>query len=250
MTGTVALIGGGEFDVTEDLDRELLELRRAAPTCWCCRRRTPSSTRSGRWPGRWSGSNSLGATARGLDVLRRPDALVPEHVAAVAREPPHLPGRGLAHAPAVRAEGHPVVGRARRGRRPTARSWRPRARRHGAVRSHDRSPRWCVHARPRADPTHGRRAGAESWSHDRLHRTLGPRGGLPRGHAGHRRLGAARARRVGAPWRRGGAPGRRRGRPRRAAPLRHPPRPRRPCPHCRRPRRRRAVSESNGCVKW
>ena len=82
MTGTVALIGGGEFEVTEDLDREMLELAGSTEvlvlaTADAFEHPERAVARAVDW---FAG---LGATARGLDVLRRPDALVPEHVATV-----------------------------------------------------------------------------------------------------------------------------------------------------------------------
>ena len=83
MTGTLAVIGGGEFAATEAVDRELLDRSGAecvvvVPTADAYERPERSVTRAQAW------FESLGVAARGLDVLRRPDAFSPEHVATVS----------------------------------------------------------------------------------------------------------------------------------------------------------------------
>jgi cyanophycinase len=82
MTGTLALIGGGEFDATEDIDRELLAQVPGCevlilPTADAFEHPERAVVRAEDWFGR------LGASARGLLALSRPDASAEDNVAAV-----------------------------------------------------------------------------------------------------------------------------------------------------------------------
>ena len=86
MTGTLALIGGGEFEATEELDRELLECAGSSsalvlPTADAFEHPERAVARAEEWFGK------LGGSASGLPVLGRVDAFVPEHVASVAESP-------------------------------------------------------------------------------------------------------------------------------------------------------------------
>ena len=81
-TGTVALIGGGEFTPACTIDRRLLE--RAAtdrvlvlPTAAAYEHPQRLVAAAATW------FDDLGARAEGLDVLARPDALSPENIEAV-----------------------------------------------------------------------------------------------------------------------------------------------------------------------
>ena len=82
MPGVLALVGGGEWTEGCDFDRELLEVS-GASRCWCCRRRPPTSDpeKAVEAATRWF--ESLGASVRGLMVLRRPDADDEANAAAV-----------------------------------------------------------------------------------------------------------------------------------------------------------------------
>jgi cyanophycinase len=82
VTGTLALLGGGEFAGDGELDRELL--RRAdttdvlvLPTADAFEHPERLVEQAAHW------FATLCATARGLDVLTRPDALAPPNVQAV-----------------------------------------------------------------------------------------------------------------------------------------------------------------------
>ncbi len=82
MNGTVALVGGGEFALSADVDRALLE--RAGtdrvlvlPTAAAYEHPDRVLTVAEKW---FAG---LGGRADGLGVLARPDASVPAHVEAV-----------------------------------------------------------------------------------------------------------------------------------------------------------------------
>lgn len=80
--GTLALIGGGEFAATEDLDRRLLAASGTdrvlvLPTADAFEHPQRAVDRAVAW---FAG---LGATATGLDVLRRPDALDAANAAAI-----------------------------------------------------------------------------------------------------------------------------------------------------------------------
>ena len=85
MTGTLALIGGGEFEATEELDRELLECAGSSaalvlPTADVLN--IPSAPSLG--PRTGSEARRIGPRPA---CARAADALVPEHVAAVAESP-------------------------------------------------------------------------------------------------------------------------------------------------------------------
>lgn len=84
MTGTLALVGGGEFRAGCDFDRDLLDA-----ACTASVLVLPTGAAFER-PGRVvaaaeSWFAGMGAEAEGLMVLRRPDAFVPEHVERVRR---------------------------------------------------------------------------------------------------------------------------------------------------------------------
>ncbi len=172
MTGTLALIGGGEFAATEAVDRELLDRSGAecvvvVPTADAYERPERSVTRAQAW------FESLGVASRGLDVLRRPDAFSPEHVATVSGSaflylvgdsPMHLRSV-LKDTPLLAALVEAVAG--------------------GAVVAAS-GPAAMALCDPMTDPRGGAFTlglglarpmavvpAAESWSHDRLHRTLG-----------------------------------------------------------------------------
>jgi cyanophycinase len=83
MAGQLALIGGGEFSEGCSFDAALLEASGASevlvlPTGAAYEHPQRSVEQAISWFDR------LGAPARGLDVLARPDALAPEHAEAVA----------------------------------------------------------------------------------------------------------------------------------------------------------------------
>ncbi|HEX9258120.1 MAG TPA: Type 1 glutamine amidotransferase-like domain-containing protein, partial [Acidimicrobiales bacterium] len=83
MTGTLALVGGGEFTAPcAELDRRLLELSGAAsvlvlPTAAAFEHPGRAVANAVAW------FRGLGATAEGLSVLSRPDASVDANVEAV-----------------------------------------------------------------------------------------------------------------------------------------------------------------------
>lgn len=81
-SGTLALVGGGEFTDGCSFDRDLLDSVASEvlvlPTGAAYEHPSRSVDRAVAWFGR------LGAKARGLDVLRRPDAFDETNVAAVA----------------------------------------------------------------------------------------------------------------------------------------------------------------------
>ena len=86
MTGTLALIGGGDFDATDAVDRQLLarsggDSVLVLPTADAFEHPERSVTRAESW------FAARGGSARGLAVLARPDAFAPEHVAAVRKSP-------------------------------------------------------------------------------------------------------------------------------------------------------------------
>ena len=173
MTGTLALIGGGDFDATDAVDRQLLarsggDSVLVLPTADAFEHPERSVTR-GR--GVVRGTRWRRPAAWPCWPARTPSR--PEHVAAVRESPfTYLVGDSPMHLRSVLKD-TPAVGRPRGG------GGRRRGRRRlgpggdGAVRSHDR-PRGGAFtlglglARPMAVVP-----GAEGWSHDRLHRTLG-----------------------------------------------------------------------------
>jgi hypothetical protein len=76
----LALIGGGDFDATDAVDRQLLarsggDSVLVLPTADAFEHPERSVTRAESW------FAARGGTARGLAVLARPDAFAPEHVA-------------------------------------------------------------------------------------------------------------------------------------------------------------------------
>ncbi len=82
MTGTLALVGGGEFGPGCTFDRDLLSVSGTdtvlvLPTGAAFEHPERSVHAAEAWFG------SLGASVRGLMVLKRPDALLPEHIASV-----------------------------------------------------------------------------------------------------------------------------------------------------------------------
>lgn len=82
MSGTLALVGGAEFQAGCDFDRELLELSGGTevlvlPTAAAYEHPDRALDAATRW------FADFGATVRPLRVLTRPDALLDEHAAAV-----------------------------------------------------------------------------------------------------------------------------------------------------------------------
>jgi cyanophycinase len=172
MTGTLALVGGGEFELTEELDRELLERADGAgplilPTADAFEHPERAVARGEAW---FAG---LGATARGLPVLRRPDAFSPDHVAAIrASRFTYLVGDSPMHLRSVLKD-TPL--------------WEAlvAAEADGGVVAASGAAAMAL-CDPMTDPRGGAFTlglgfarpmavvpGAEGWSHDRLHRTLG-----------------------------------------------------------------------------
>ena len=98
-----------------------------------------------------------------------------------AGQPVHLPGRRLADAPALGAEGHAAVGGAGGRRSSRRRSWPAVGRGgDGAVRPDGRPRGRRLHARARPGaPASPSSPAADQWSHDRLHRTLELAHGFP-----------------------------------------------------------------------
>ena len=198
VTGTLALIGGGDFDATDAVDRQLLarsggDSVLVLPTADAFEHPERSVTRAEAW------FAARGGSARGLAVLARPDAFAPGARRRGPGEPVHVPGRRLADAPALGAEGHPAVGRPRRGG----------GRRRGGRRVGPAAMALCD---PMTDPRGGAFTlglglarpmavvpGAEGWSHDRLapHPRRWP--GLPGGHPGARAPPCCGRRRAGRP---------------------------------------------------
>ena len=198
MTGTLALIGGGEFGATEDLDRELLSLAPdeavlVLPTADAFEHPERAVARARDW------FEGLGATARGLNVLSRPDASMEENVAAVrASGFTYLVGDSPMHLRSV-LKATPL--------------WDAllAALGDGAVVA-AAGPAAMALCDPMTDPRGGAFTlglglarpmavvpAAESWSHDRLHRTLTlgvdfPVVSLPSGAAVLRGNGGWRAR--------------------------------------------------------
>jgi cyanophycinase len=171
MTGTLALIGGGEFVATEDIDRELLALADAAevlvlPTADAFEHPERAVARAEVW------FQKLGSGARGVPVLRRPDASVPEHVDAIrASRFTYISGDSPMHLRSV-LKATPV--------------WDAliASLADGAVVAAS-GPAAVALCDPMTDPRGGAFTlglglarpmavvpGAETWSHDRLHRTL------------------------------------------------------------------------------
>ena len=82
MSGTLALVGGAEWQSGCEFDRELLELSGGTevlvlPTAAAYEHPQRAVDQATSW------FAELGATVRALDVLTRPDALVEEHAATV-----------------------------------------------------------------------------------------------------------------------------------------------------------------------
>jgi cyanophycinase len=193
VTGTLALIGGGEFLVTDELDRELLERAGSSevlvlPTADAFEHPERAVARAEEW------FDKLGGSARGLPVLGRADAFVPEHVTAVAQSPlTYLVGDSPMHLRSVLKD-TPL--------------WDAlvEALAAGAVVAAS-GPATMAICDPMTDIRGGAFTlglglarpmavvpGAEGWSHDRLHRTLGlglafPVVTLPTGSAVLRRPG-------------------------------------------------------------
>jgi cyanophycinase len=171
MTGTLALIGGGEFDATEDIDRELLAHVSGGdvlvlPTADAFEHPERAVARAEVWFGR------LGASVRGLRVLSRPEASAEENVAAVRASPfTYLVGDSPMHLRSV-VKSTPL--------------WDAllAALGEGAVVAAS-GPAAMALCDPMTDPRGGAFTlglglarpmavvpAAETWSHDRLHRTL------------------------------------------------------------------------------
>jgi cyanophycinase len=178
MTGTLALIGGGEFAATMEIDRELLERAPGAdvlvlPTADAFEHPERSVERARAW------FESLGATARGLDVLRRPDASDDVNVSAVRQSGfTYLVGDSPMHLRSV-VKATPL--------------WDAlvAALRDGAVVA-AAGPAAMALCDPMTDPRGGAFTlglgmarpmavvpASETWSHDRLHRTLSLGLGFP-----------------------------------------------------------------------
>ena len=172
MTGTLALIGGGDFTATDAVDRRLLQRSGAPsvlvmPTADAFEHPERSVSRAESW------FDALGCSARGLDVLARPDAFVPDHVAAIRESPfTYLVGDSPMHLRSVLKD-TPL--------------WEAlvAAIGDGAVVAAS-GPAAMALCDPMTDPRGGAFTlglglarpmavvpGAEAWSHDRLHRTLG-----------------------------------------------------------------------------
>ena len=172
MTGTLALIGGGDFDATDAVDRQLLarsggDSVLVLPTADAFEHPERSVTRAESW------FAARGGSARGLAVLARPDAFAPEHVAAVRESPfTYLVGDSPMHLRSVLKD-TPL--------------WDALAAAvaDGAVVAAS-GPAAMALCDPMTDPRGGAFTlglglarpmavvpGAEAWSHDRLHRTLG-----------------------------------------------------------------------------
>lgn len=193
MTGTLALIGGGEFVATEELDRMLLACAGSStalvlPTADAFEHPERAVARAEEWFGR------LGGAARGLSVLGRSDAFAPEHVTAVAESSlTYLVGDSPMHLRSVLKDTplwEALVSALAGG---------------GVVAAS--GPAAMALCDPMTDPRGGAFTlglgltrpmavvpGAEAWSHDRLHRTLGlglafPVVTLPTGAAVLRRPG-------------------------------------------------------------
>ena len=178
MSGTVAFIGGGAFETTEDVDRQLIELAGASevlvlPTADAFERPERVVARAVGWFER------LGVKARGLDLLRRPDASDADNIAALrASRLTYLVGDSPMHLRSV-LKGTPawdeLVAAAGDGR---------------AVVS--AGPAAMALCDPMTDPRGGAFTlglglvrplalipGAQAWSHDRLQRTLTLAGDFP-----------------------------------------------------------------------
>jgi cyanophycinase len=172
VTGTLALIGGGEFEATDPVDRELLERSGAEtvlvmPTADAFEHPERSVARAQKW------FEALGHSAQGLDVLARPHAFAAEHVALVRESRmTYLVGDSPMHLRSVLKD-TPL--------------WEAlvAAIDDGAVVAAS-GPAAMALCDPMTDPRGGAFTlglglarpmavvpGAESWSHDRLHRTLG-----------------------------------------------------------------------------
>ena len=143
MPGPLALVGGGEFSRRLHLRPRPARRASGATRCSSCRPAPPTSTRDRLVDAAVAWFDGLGATVRGLDVLRRPDALDAANADAVRGAGLRLPGRRVADAPALGAQGHAGVGRDRRGV----------GRRRGARRIGRPAP-WCC-CDPMVDPRGG-----------------------------------------------------------------------------------------------
>ena len=148
---SIALLGGGEWtEPCRGLDSHLLHLARAPtrcsslPTAAAFEHPERVVERAVAW------FEGLGANATGLPVLNRRDAEADAQRGRDAGRQVRLPRRRLAPAPALGAEGQPVVRRARlrlRPRRGDRGVGRGRDRR---LRPDGRSARRRVHGRARA----------------------------------------------------------------------------------------------------
>jgi cyanophycinase len=169
--GTLALLGGGEFATTEEIDLELLALADVAevivlPTADAFEHPERAVARAQAW------FEKLGIEARGLPVLSRPDASVPEHVEAIRNSRfTYVSGDSPMHLRSV-LKATPA--------------WDALLAAHadgGVVAAS--GPAAMAMCDPMTDPRGGAFTlglglarpmavvpGAETWSHDRLHRTL------------------------------------------------------------------------------
>ena len=158
MTGTIALVGGGEFTPACTIDRDLLEAAGTdrvlvLPTGAAYEHPDRLVAAAAAW------FEGLGARAEGLPVLARPDASRPELVDAVRTSRfTYLAGGSPMHLRSVLKEtpvweaiveavnrGGVVAGAVGRG--------------HGAHRSDGRPPRRRLHPRARPAPRSGRHPG-------------------------------------------------------------------------------------------
>jgi cyanophycinase len=179
MTGIVAFVGGGEFEQTEALDRDLLGWTGASevlvvPTADAFERPQRAVERAVSW---FAG---LGVAARGLDLLRRPDASSPGVLEALrASRLTYLVGDSPMHLRSVLKD---------------TPAWAALA---AAAGTDDRAvvaagPAAMAMCDPMTDPRGGAFTlglglvrplavvpGADAWSHDRLHRTLKLAGAFP-----------------------------------------------------------------------
>ena len=178
MAGTIALIGGGEFRASEDVDRRLLEVAGTdrvlvLPTAAAYEHPDRVVAAAEAW------FADLGAGAQGVPVLARPDASVAAHVDAIrASRFTYLTGGSPMHLRSVLKD-TPLW---------TALT---EAAHDGAVVAGSGAGAMVL-TDPMVDPRGGAFTlglglvpslavvpGADQWSHDRLHRTLELARGFP-----------------------------------------------------------------------
>jgi cyanophycinase len=178
MAGTIALVGGGEFRASGDVDRRLLEMAGVdcvlvLPTAAAYEHPDRAVTAAHAW------FADLGARAEGLSVLARPDASVAAHVDAVrASRFTYLTGGSPMHLRSVLKD------------TPLWTALTEAVHDGGVVAGSGAGA--MVLTDPMVDPRGGAFTlglglvpnlavvpGADQWSHDRLHRTLELARGFP-----------------------------------------------------------------------